>query len=217
MAHTAVPGWADCASDDLRSDQLCSLDSGVLIVSPTSLEAFVQRVADDHALATGIKPLQTHYDIVDYATKSGYDFSFTDWARHLALDALRASDDDLDQMLRADPLHWSWAFRQLSTWRNLLMDGAASDGLRPCLSAASPAAVVQPGSESEQDSALEAFIAVVKQQPELKARVKSARNQDEVIELAESLGYSIDSLTLLRRWSQVSDFSKPTWFGWFDD
>ena len=189
----------------------------MLIVSSTSLEAFIQRVVDDHALATGIKPLQTHYDIVDYAVKSGYDFSFTDWARHLALDALRASDDDLDQMLRADPVHWSWAFRQLSTWRNLLMDGAASDGLRPVLSPVSPAAAAQPGTESEQDAALEAFIAVVKQQSDLKDRVKSARNQDEVIELAQSMGYSIDSLTLLRRWSQVSDFSKPTWFGWFDD
>ena len=97
------------------------------------------------------------------------------------------------------------------------MEGSSSDGLRPSLSAATPASVAQPGSESEQDAALEAFIAVVKQQADLKDRVKSARNQDEVIELAQSMGYSIDSLTLLRRWSQVSDFSKPTWFGWFDD
>ena len=186
-------------------------------MSSTSLEGFIQRVVDDHSLATGIKPLQTHYDIVDFAAKSGYDFGFTDWARHLALDALKASDADLDQMLRADPAHWSWAFRQLSHWRNLLMEGSSSDGLRPSLSAATPASVAQPGSESEQDAALEAFIAVVKQQADLKDRVKSARNQDEVIELAQSMGYSIDSLTLLRRWSQVSDFSKPTWFGWFDD
>ena len=47
--------------------------------------------------------------------------------------------------------------------------------------------------------------------------MKAARNQDEVIALAAARGFTIDSLALLRSWSAVTDFSKPTWFGWFDD
>ena len=71
--------------------------------------------------------------------------------------------------------------------------------------------------DAEKDAALASFIQLLKTRPDLKDQVKSARNQDEVIGLAQAQGFAIDSLTLLRSWSQVSDFSKPTWFGWFDD
>ena len=106
------------------------------------------------------------------------------------------------------------------------MDGAESEGLLgPAdFSVARDNTVVKtPGSptpaltDAEKDAALASFIQLLKTRPDLKDQVKSARNQDEVIALAEAQGFPIDSLTLLRSWSQVSDFSKPTWFGWFDD
>ena len=71
-------------------------------------------------------------------------------------------------------------------------------------------------SDAEKDQALQAFITLVRTRADLKDQVKFARNQDEVIAIAKAQGFEIDSLTLLRSWSQVSDFSKPTWFGWFD-
>ena len=58
---------------------------------------------------------------------------------------------------------------------------------------------------------------MLKSRPDLKDQVKFARDQDVVIELANAQGFPVDSLTLLRRWNKVSDFSKPTWFGWFDE
>ncbi|PTT92020.1 hypothetical protein DBR45_54425 [Pseudomonas sp. HMWF031] len=107
------------------------------------------------------------------------------------------------------------------------MDGAGQEGLLgPAeLSASSPPPIVEatstlnpvPATDEQKDAALQAFIALVRSRPDLKDQVKAARNQDDVISLAAQQGFSIDSLTLLRSWSQVSDFSKPTWFGWFDD
>ena len=139
---------------------------------------------------------------------------------------IQTSDADLASVHRADPAHWSWSFRQLSRWRSLLMDGAESEGmLGPAdfavtrdQSVAPPASVPAPTlTDAEKDAALASFIQLVKTRPDLKDQVKSARNQDEVIGLAQAQGFAIDSLTLLRSWSQVSDFTKPTWFGWFDD
>ena len=192
----------------------------------SELERFVKAIADDHGLATGIKTLGSHYDIVAYANIRGYAITLAEWGRYLAMDWLQTSDPDLASVHRADPAHWSWAFRQLSRWRALLMDGAESEGmLGPADFAATPnQSVAQPASapaasltDAEKDAALASFIQLVKTRPDLKDQVKSARNQDEVIGLAQAQGFAIDSLTLLRSWSQVSDFSKPTWFGWFDD
>ena len=192
----------------------------------SELERFVQAIADDHGLATGIKTLGSHYDIVAYANIRGYSITLAEWGRYLAMDWLQSSDADLASAHRADPAHWSWAFRQLSRWRALLMDGAESEGmLGPAdfavtrdQSVAPPASVPAPTlTDAEKDAALASFIQLVKTRPDLKDQVKSARNQDEVIGLAQAQGFAIDSLTLLRSWSQVSDFSKPTWFGWFDD
>ena len=196
------------------------------MMANSELERFVQAIADDHGLATGIKTLGSHYDIVAYANIRGYAITLAEWGRYLAMDWLQTSDPDLASVHRADPAHWSWAFRQLSRWRALLMDGAESEGmLGPADFAATPnQSVAQPVSapapsltDAEKDAALASFIQLVKTRPDLKDQVKSARNQDEVIGLAQAQGFAIDSLTLLRSWSQVSDFSKPTWFGWFDD
>jgi hypothetical protein len=71
--------------------------------------------------------------------------------------------------------------------------------------------------DAQKDAELFAFIQRVKSDPGLKEQIKLARNQDDVLAIAEANGAIIDSLALLRSWSQVTDFSKPTWFGWFDD
>jgi predicted ribosomally synthesized peptide with nif11-like leader len=199
----------------------------VLIMAGPGLERFVQAIVDDHGLATGIKTLGTHYDIVAFANLRGYPVNLSEWGRYVAMDTLQASDQEITLMQQADPAHWSWAFRQLSRWRSLLMDGAGQEGLLgPAeLSASSPPPIVEatstlnpvPATDEQKDAALQAFIALVRSRPDLKDQVKAARNQDDVISLAAQQGFSIDSLTLLRSWSQVSDFSKPTWFGWFDD
>ena len=173
------------------------------------LERFVQAIVDDHGLATGIKTLGTHYDIVAFANLRGYSVSLSEWGRFVAMDTLQASDQEITLMQQADPDHWSWAFRQLSRWRFLLMDGAGHEGLL------GPAELSAPSQPSVVEAAT--TVAPVPLSDEQKDQVKVARNQDDVIALAAQQGFSIDSLTLLRSWSQVSDFSKPTWFGWFDD
>ena len=191
-------------------------------MATTELERFVQAIIDDHGLATGIKTLGSHYDLVAYANLRGFAITLAEWGRYVAMDSLQASDEATTLALRADPVHWSWAFRQISKWRGLLMDGAGSDGLLGAAdfavsSSGSLSENPEPLTDAQKDEALASFIASVSNQPELKQQVKAARNQDEVIALAAAQGFTIDSLTLLRSWSTVTDFSKPTWFGWFDD
>ena len=72
-------------------------------------------------------------------------------------------------------------------------------------------------SEAELDQVLERFISLAKSDESLKAEIKSALNQDEVIAIAHQRGFMIDSLTILRKWSKHTDFSQPTWMGWFED
>ena len=195
-------------------------------MASTELERFVQAIVDDHGLATGIKTLSTHYDLIAYANIRGYGVTLSEWGRYVAMDMLQASDQEITLMLQADPAHWSWAFRQVSRWRTLLMEGAGQEGLLGPADLAMPAQTQSSTSQAvpsaeltddQKDAALLDFIELVRSRPELKDQVKGARNQEEVISLAVQSGFRIDSLTLLRSWSQVSDFSKPTWFGWFDD
>ena len=70
---------------------------------------------------------------------------------------------------------------------------------------------------SNQDQVLEAFIALVRQKPDLKAQIKAALNQDQVIEIAAANGFDIDSSAILRKWSKHTDFSQDTWMGWFEE
>ena len=72
-------------------------------------------------------------------------------------------------------------------------------------------------SNVKQDLSLESFITMVHQDPDLKAEIKAALNQDDVIAIAASKGYEFDSLTILRRWSKHTDFTQDTWMGWFDE
>ena len=195
-------------------------------MASAELERFVQAIVDDHGLATGIKTLSTHYDLIAYANIRGYGVNLSEWGRYVAMDTLQASDQEITLMLQADPAHWSWAFRQVSRWRTLLMEGAGQEGLLGPADLAMPAQTQSSTSQAvpsaeltddQKDAALRDFIELVRSRPELKDQVKAARNQEEVISLAVQSGFMIDSLTLLRSWNQVSDFSKPTWFGWFDD
>ena len=70
---------------------------------------------------------------------------------------------------------------------------------------------------SSQDSNLDAFIALVLRDSNLKSEIKSAINQDQVIAIAASRGYVFDSSAILRKWSKHTDFGNDTWMGWFDD
>ena len=70
---------------------------------------------------------------------------------------------------------------------------------------------------ANQDQVLEAFIALVRENSDLKAQIKAALNQDQVIEIAASNGFDIDSSAILRKWSKHTDFSQDTWMGWFEE
>ena len=72
-------------------------------------------------------------------------------------------------------------------------------------------------SDAEQDQVLEQFIALAKADQGLRDEIKSALNQDQVIAIAAQRGFVIDPLAILRKWSQHTDFSKPTWMGWFSE
>lgn len=74
-----------------------------------------------------------------------------------------------------------------------------------------------PLSDSQKDSNLESFIAMARQDDQLRSDIKAALNQDQVIDIAISRGFSFDSLTILRRWSKHTDFSQDTWLGWFSE
>ena len=69
---------------------------------------------------------------------------------------------------------------------------------------------------TNQDQVLEAFITLVREKPDLKAQIKAALNQDQVIEIAAANGFDIDSAAILRKWSKHTDFSQDTWMGWFE-
>ena len=68
-----------------------------------------------------------------------------------------------------------------------------------------------------QDKALEAFIALVRQNPDLKAQIKAALNLDQVIDIAAANGFEFDSSAILRKWSKHTDFTQDTWMGWFEE
>jgi predicted ribosomally synthesized peptide with nif11-like leader len=69
----------------------------------------------------------------------------------------------------------------------------------------------------EQDQILEQFIALANTDQNLQEEIKSALNQDQVIDIAASRGFQIDPLAILRKWSKHTDFSTPTWMGWFGE
>ena len=72
-------------------------------------------------------------------------------------------------------------------------------------------------SDVDQDQILEKFIALAKSDQNLQDEIKSALNQDQVLAIAAERGFLIDPLAILRKWSKHTDFSRPTWMGWFTE
>lgn len=93
-------------------------------MSSQELTRFVDSVIRSHELATGLKPLTTHQQIIDYGQQQGFNFDFSDWSDFYQQDLLSQSSAVQESICLADPGHWSWAFRQLSSWRAMLMEGA---------------------------------------------------------------------------------------------
>ena len=74
-----------------------------------------------------------------------------------------------------------------------------------------------PLSDSQKDQILNDFIQLAQNDSLLKEEIKSSRNQDELLAIAEQRGYHFDSLTMLRKWSEHTDLSQTTWMGWISD
>ena len=90
------------------------------------LTRFVGEVIRSHELATGLKPLGTHQEIIAYGQRQGFDFSEAEWNSYYEREFSGLSVGIQQKVLGADPKHWSWAFRQLTAWRAMLMEGAGS-------------------------------------------------------------------------------------------
>ena len=90
------------------------------------LTRFIHEVIRSHELATGLKPLSSHQEIIAYGQHQGFDFSEAQWNACYEREFSNLSVSIQQKVLSADPEHWSWAFRQLTAWRAMLMDGADS-------------------------------------------------------------------------------------------
>ena len=88
------------------------------------LSRFVNEVIRSHELATGLKPLVSHEEIVAYAQSQGFNFTQNQWNSYFQTDFAELSDSMQQKVLAAQTSHWSWAFRQISAWRAMLMEGA---------------------------------------------------------------------------------------------
>ena len=88
------------------------------------LNRFVDEVIRSHQLATGLKPLVSHQEIVAYAQSQGFNFNQNEWRAYCERDFAQLSDSIQQKVLGAQASHWSWAFRQISAWRAMLMEGA---------------------------------------------------------------------------------------------
>ena len=93
-------------------------------MSEKSLNEFVDAVIQRHEVATGLKKQVDHEGIVAYANDMGFAFTLNQWKAYVKqeFDGLNASLQA--QVQAASPQHWSWAFRQISSWRAMLMDGS---------------------------------------------------------------------------------------------
>ena len=88
------------------------------------LEYFVNEVIRSHELATGLKPLVSHQEIIAYAQSQGFNFNQNEWNSYFESDFAQLSEPIQQKVLGAQTSHWSWAFRQISAWRAMLMEGA---------------------------------------------------------------------------------------------
>ena len=88
------------------------------------LTRFVNEVIRSHELATGLKTLVSHEQIVAYAQSQGFDFNQNEWNSYFETDFAKLSESTQQKVLAAQSSHWSWAFRQITAWRAMLMEGA---------------------------------------------------------------------------------------------
>ena len=89
----------------------------------SQLLEFVNAVVYDHSLATGLKSCNTDHDIVIFAESKGYVFSQSQWDDFVIHDLSLLSSQDLDVVSNTASDHWTWAFRRIKPWRNMLMPG----------------------------------------------------------------------------------------------
>ena len=180
-------------------------------MSQNELQRFIKTIETDHTLATGLKSQTNHHDIVEFAAGSGFNFTLSEWIRCCWMDQLQLPDSELESIWTTKTEHWSWAFRQIAAWRSLLMPGADQDS-----NIKDNSSLPTESSSQSKDQILEDFIALARQNSALQQQIREARNNTEILELANQNGFPFDSMTLLKKWSQHTDFSKPTWLGWFD-
>ena len=88
------------------------------------IESFIHSVVQSHEIATGLKKLTSHEQIIDYAHTKGFSFTKADWDEFIHSDAESLIFQGKQFTLFHDTNHWSWAFRQVSSWRAMLMEGA---------------------------------------------------------------------------------------------
>ena len=89
-----------------------------------NINRFICDVVRFHELASGLKPLVSHPQIISYGNKQGFEFTETEWIIVYESDFALQSEAVQQSILAANPAHWSWAFRQLAVWRGMLMEGA---------------------------------------------------------------------------------------------
>lgn len=88
------------------------------------LDQFVKAVVYDHTTATGLKKCKNHVEIVEYASSINYIFTVSEWQDYFENDFANLTPIQQESIRTFDPDHWSWAFRQISSWRAMLMEGA---------------------------------------------------------------------------------------------
>ena len=93
-------------------------------MSIEALNCFLNDVVRFHELATGLKALSSHDQIIAFGQSQGFDFTESEWNTLFNQDFELQSDSIQQSILSANPGHWSWAFRQHTVWRAMMMDGA---------------------------------------------------------------------------------------------
>jgi len=93
-------------------------------MADSKLIEFVNAVIYDHGIATGLKSCKSDQDIVHFAQTQGFVFSQSHWDDFVNKDLSLLSSEELDLVSNTAPDHWTWAFRRIKPWRDMLMPGA---------------------------------------------------------------------------------------------
>tara|TARA_B100000925_G_scaffold135421_1_gene101198 strand:- start:10 stop:291 length:282 start_codon:yes stop_codon:yes gene_type:complete len=93
-------------------------------MADSKLIEFVNAVIYDHGIATGLKSCKSDQDIVHFAQTQGFVFSQSHWDDFVNKDLSLLSSEELDLVSNTASDHWTWAFRRIKPWRDMLMPGA---------------------------------------------------------------------------------------------